>query len=297
MIISRIRGGLGNQLFQYATGHSFAKQLNRSHFLDIRFYKYDDLRIFGLKEFNISAEIAEPEILPPEKETGLLAYAAWKYFGSKPKHLEEKMILKEMMAQRRMQDYFDHESIYLRGNWFSEKFFQECEESVRGELAFPDAMPDQSRHALQDIQSRTSVSLHVRRSDFITNDWIITMRYYENALNYLRFKLGTEFSMFVFSDDLDWAKTSLKLDADLHFVAAASKLHPHEDLRLMAACEHNITSNSTFSWWGAWLNGNSKKIVVCPEVWYRSKDVWYRRKKMIAENIVPAGWKTIPAFD
>lgn len=296
MIITRIRGGLGNQLFQYAAGHSFAKRLNRLHFLDVRSYGHDNLRTFGLKEFNISAEIAEPKLLPPEKETRLLAYAAWKHFGLKPKYVRDKTVLNGIVAQRGMRDYADRESIYLGGLWCSEAFFKDCAESVRSELGFPDAMPDRSRRVLQDIRSRTSVALHVRRDDYVSNAQVATrfgtcsMRYYERALDYVRAKLGEEFVVFVFSDDLDWAKKNLKLDADLHFVDAASKLHPHEDLRLMAACDHNITANSTFSWWGAWLNGNSEKIVVCPEIWYLSRK---KRNK----HVVPAAWKAIPAFD
>ena len=295
MIITRIRGGLGNQLFQYAAGHAASLRHGRPHYLDLRFYDNDKHRDYGLGRFNISAQVASTEMLPPAKETELLRYAAWKYFGTEPRYVKDMDFVKGL---RIMPEFAQHKftgPAYLAGLWCSECFFDDFASEVRNELTFKDDLSVRGNEVLNQINSRSSVSLHVRRGDFVQNKavykrfGVCSIGYYKNALDCLANKIGNEFSVFVFSDDLQWAKENLKFSLEMFFVDAASGRVPHEDLILMAACDHHITSNSTFSWWGAWLDANSKKLVVCPEKWYAA-----RRKRKY--EMTPDGWIPLPAF-
>ena len=295
MIITRIRGGLGNQLFQYAAGQAASLRHGRSHFLDLRFYNTDKYRDYGLGKFKISAKVAPSEALPPNKETELLRYATWKYSGTNPRYVKDMDFVRGASIAPQFAERKFTGDAYMAGLWCSEYFFNDFTSEVRRELMLRDELSVQSKEVLNQINSRVSVSLHVRRGDFAQNRAVKTrfgvcsINYYTRAIDLLATKLGEEFCLFVFSDDLQWARENIQFGGEMLFVSAASNRVPHEDLILMAACDHHITSNSTFSWWGAWLDANPKKLVVCPEKWYVA-----RRK--CKYRITPDDWIPRPAF-
>ena len=295
MIITRIRGGLGNQLFQYAAGHAASLRYGKPHFLDLRFYDVDKHRDYGLGRFNISARVAPADILPPAKETDLLQYAAWKYLGTEPKYVRDMDFVRGKKIMPKFAEHKFSGRAYMAGLWCSEYFFRDFISEVRNELTPNEKLSNRGKELLKQINSRTSVSLHVRRGDFVENKAVFkrfgvcSVNYYRKAIGYLANKLENEFCIFVFSDDLLWAEDNLQFSNETVFVDAASNRVPHEDLALMAACDHHITSNSTFSWWGAWLNKSSKKLVVCPEIWYAA-----RRKRL--HGMAPDSWVPFPAL-
>lgn len=285
MIISKISGGLGNQMFQYAAGHSIASKLKTKHCLDIRSYETDRVRSFGLDKFNISASIAPQEILPPAKHVSLLRYALWKSMRLEPKLFKEHK--------------FDFDSIernfkgtsYLSGHWFSEEYFQNFAAELREEFRLAGEFSDYGSTVLRAIRNSTTISIHIRRGDYVDSDYwksklgTCSIGYYHKGLDYVRQKIGVEFSIFIFSDDIDWARDNLKIGEKAFFVSNSESTAPHEDLMLMASCKHHIIANSTFSWWGAWLNARLDKIVVCPDPFYGDKT---------ACCVTPASWKTMP---
>ena len=267
----------------------------QSHFLDLRFYNTDKYRDYGLGKFKISANVAPNEALPPNKETELLRYATWKYSGTNPRYVKDMDFVRGVSIAPQFAERKFTGDAYMAGLWCSEYFFNDFTSEVRRELMLKDELSAQSKEVLNQINSRVSVSLHVRRGDFAQNRAVKTrfgvcsINYYTSAIDLLATKLGEEFCLFVFSDDLHWARENIQFRGEMLFVSAASNRVPHEDLILMAACDHHITSNSTFSWWGAWLDANPKKLVVCPEKWYVA-----RRK--CKYRITPDDWIPRPAF-
>lgn len=296
MIITRLRGGLGNQLFQYAAGQAAALRYDQRHFLDLRFFEVNSHRDFGLRKFNISAGIASEEVLPPLKESELFRYAVWKYFGRNPTYVRDMDFVNASNVEPQRAKHKFHRHAYMAGLWCSELFFSDFAAEIRQELSFTGMLSERGSDIMDQIREGTSVSLHIRRGDYVQSDAVMKRfgvcsgGYYDRALKHVRSKLNGEFKIFVFSDDLSWARENLCAPEELVFVDAGSVRAPHEDLRLMAACDHHITANSTFSWWGAWLNADPDKTVVCPEEWYVSR-------KKTKFRIAPIDWVAYPAFD
>ena len=285
MIISKISGGLGNQMFQYAAGYSIASKLKTKHCLDIRSYETDRVRSFGLDKFNISASIAPQEVLPPAKHESLLRYALWKSLRLKPKLLKEDTFSFDAV-ERSFKD-----AGYLSGHWFSEEYFQNLTSELRDQFRLAGDLSDNYFNVLKAIKGSTAISIHIRRGDYVDCEYwknrlgTCSLGYYYKGLDYIRSKIGTEFSIFVFSDDVDWASNRLKIGKKSFFVSNSESTDPHEDLMLMASCKHHIIANSTFSWWGAWLNARPDKIVVCPDPFYDDKR---------SRCITPISWRAMP---
>ena len=285
MIISKISGGLGNQMFQYAAGHSVASKVKTKHCLDIRSYQTDQTRSFGLDKFNISATIAPQEILPPAKQDSLFRYALWKSMRLEPKlYKEHKFNINSI--ERSLKG-----TSYLSGHWFSEEYFQNFAAELREEFRLAGELSDYGLNVLRAIRNSTAISIHIRRGDYVDSDYwknklgTCSIGYYHSGLNYIRSKIGIEFGVFIFSDDIDWASDNFKTSEKTFFVSNSESTEPHEDLILMASCKHHIIANSTFSWWGAWLNARLDKIVICPYPFYDDKST---------RCITPASWKTLP---
>src|SRR5690606_26072631 len=125
-------------------------------------------------------------------------------------------------------------------------------------------------------KTTTSVSLHVRRGDYVQLQsahnfhGVLPLTYYKRAILLLKEKLE-RFTIFVFSDDLDWVRSNLQAETPVVYVDYRSDDKTATDLALMSLCKHNIIANSSFSWWGAWLNRNPGKQVIAPKPWFRDK--------------------------
>ena len=142
--------------------------------------------------------------------------------------------------------------------------------------------------------------MHIRRGDYITNPRankihnVCTKNYFYNGLEYLCSRLNSP-TIFVFSDDIDWVKAEMNLPKSTIYVSelrqiSGDRLRASQEIYLMSLCQHNIISNSSFSWWGAYLNQFIDKIVIAPNVWSRSKIISHK-------NILPSGWVGLPIDD
>ena len=138
------------------------------------------------------------------------------------------------------------------------------------------------------IADSNSVSIHIRRGDYVADPTMYTSHgtcdidYYNRCVESLTEKVK-DTSFFVFSDDPQWSRDSLKLQYPAIFVDHNDMEHGYEDMRLMSQCKHNIIANSSFSWWGAWLNNNENKIVLAPEK-------WFAKKTYIINDMIPVQW-------
>ena len=266
-ITVRAMGGLGNQLFQYAAGRSMAVRLGVQLFIDSRLYKKNTNRPFLLNQFRHNAVFIERNYLP---------YTVHKYFWKKFE-LPRLEAFGRYVAEA---DYDKLEQIktarlggYFFGYWQDPSLFIDIEDTLRQELQYVADPSFENAKMLDHIKSCCAVSVHIRRGDYLTfarhREMFATCppAYYSKAFDLLISRLKQHPVFFVFSDDLDWAKENLKFSGKAVFVNINDDANSFEDLRLMAACQHHVIANSTFSWWGAWLNNSPDKMVVAPNTW------------------------------
>jgi hypothetical protein len=291
MVITRLKGGIGNQMFQYAAGRRLAFFNNVPLKLDIVSDRnVATPRPYNLHVFNILEEWATPDEITRLKgqpaRTCLLARLISR-ISSQPRHVSS------FVVERHFQ--FDPEILnlpgnaYLEGYWQSEKYFKDCEDVIRRELSVKIPMNQPNEEMAHRIAGEASpVSIHVRRGDYVsdagTNRYhgTCSLDYYRNAVDRVCGSApGSHF--FVFSDDIGWVKENVRLRQPVTYVDFNDDKKNYEDLRLMSLCKHHIIANSSFSWWGAWLNQNPDKIVIAPKKWFNDPSI------NIAD-LIPGSW-------
>jgi hypothetical protein len=285
MIISKLRGGLGNQLFQYALGQHLAT-LNQTELkLDTTLLETSHTwtpRTYGLDAFNIRATIATTEEIKQTVGTSnyllqrlnhYLGLPISRYYHQEPHfHFHPPTLLLL-------------DGIYLDGYWQSEKYFTNIAPTIREQLTPQKPFSTSYQNLHHKIHQCEAISIHVRRGDYTnyskSNHYLqpCDVMYYTKALKYLVPNLSLP-TFFVFSDDIAWVKYYLHLPYPTHFVEGNT---PIEDLLLMASCKHHIIANSTFSWWGAWLNPSPDKIVIAPQKWFSTE-------RFNTQDLLPAAW-------
>jgi len=242
MIIIKIQGGLCNQLFQWAFGYSLLKKLGAKVYYDIRFFQhqqYSDDRIDN-RDFCL------PDLLNAEMPP--LTQEVIDEFNSNP----HQLIMES--SNYLSFDYDDSYSYFLIGYWQNQRYFTEHRSDI---LSFIDFDID------HDFDFQNSCSIHVRRGDYLNVSHahpLQSVDYYKKALDIIQPKGN----IFIFSDDINWCKDNFKFE-NMVFMEHNSNIN---DLKFMSLCENNIIANSSFSWWGAWLNQNKNKKVVCPDHWF-----------------------------
>lgn len=282
MIIVKIVGGLGNQMFCYA----YAKSLKLKGY-DVKIDKlgYNDykLRDYQLDKYNIDLPIStNEENNEITKKTFL------------PKVLK-KIGIDYSKKKREKNIFFDknllkvNDDSYVVGYFQSENYFKNFREILLKQFTIKFALSDYANNIKKKIlKSKQSISIHVRRGDYIKNKnkdvhGICDFKYYKNSMSYLESKLENP-KYFIFSDDIKWCKNNFT-SKDVTFVENNNKRIPHEDLYLMSLCKNNIIANSTFSWWGAWLNKNQNKIVIAPKSWLIKKS-----DNKLSRHLIPYSW-------
>ena len=296
MVTVFLRGGLGNQMFQYAAGLAVAKKNNTDLVLDTVFLNdrfprpHFTYRTFDLADvfdvaprFTRLSTLADAVPIPgvwlgldilAMKMRAAFHRAKIVYEGGKKEF--DLAIIKAPRA------------VILYGRWEDENYFKEYEHDVRLAFQFRHALNGEAAALAERIASGNSVSLHVRRGDYAADKRVgnlmgdTNLSYYERAVEYMMKKVEKP-TFFVFSDDIEWCKKNITIDAPVVYVPAscAGPKAAHH-LQLMSLCKHNIIANSTFSWWGAWLNANPEKMVIAPRRWYSTGDV--------PPGLVSKGW-------
>jgi hypothetical protein len=263
MIISKLQGGLANQLFQWACGKCLSEEYNTPLYLDISSYSSQlgmTKREFSLNKFpNLKYQT-----LPSDRNISNFS-----------EELEKKRIeiITDNFIFKKLK-YNNDSHIYLNGYWQSEKYFKDIQYDIRRNL-------QPKNEKLKDFLPlhKNNISLHIRRTDYITSKEyhpVLPLDYYEHALNII----GEYDNIFVFSDDIDWCKTNLEFEK-MTFIEGFDDV---EDLWLMSMCNHNIIANSSFSWWGAWLNTNKDKKVITPLNWFGD------HVNLNTSDIIPENW-------
>lgn len=286
-IIVEIVGGLGNQLFQYALYLKLKKIYNENEVYIYlgRFNDTDDNKGFQISEY---FEMCVPHVYEGDIDEyiddslSLLSRIKRKAFGRK-----ESFILEVNGSCKIDFNHLDeNKNYYIRGLWQREEYFKEisCEIRRAYNITDPDVI-----NKWNDIFSlnETYVSLHVRRGDYISNpkykkilDGVCDRNYYLNSISHMKKLVSLDVTFVVFSDDIEWVKKEFDF-LNKEKVIYSSNERDIEDLYFMSKCSAHIIANSTFSWWGAWLNSNENKVVIAPKQWFKNKT---------SSSIVPRDW-------
>jgi hypothetical protein len=287
MIVTRLKGGLGNQMFQYAIARKLSVMFNTDVVLDTNFFSNQKLRRYGLSNFKLRQRFITDH---QRKIFGLLTQHGIE-------RLYYKILIKIYDPVYILENQFNYDvnvfqkarrNTYLDGYWQTEKYFYDIRNILLEDFSFKIQPTNKNLEFLKLIKSVNSVSIHIRRGDYVWNEkthnfhGTCDIEYYYNAIELIAKKIGNPV-LFIFSDDIQWVKQNFKSSFEYHIVDINNGNADHEDLRLMSLCKHNIIANSSFSWWGAWLNTNKSKIVIAPKKWFALNDINY-------SDVIPENW-------
>ena len=293
MVIVQLIGGLGNQLFQYAAGRAIAQHCGTTLKIDVSAFEYYPLRAYRLAYFNIIEEFAtlqEVQRLKPRRRQMLVWLYRWIEHFLLPSH-RQPVFHEQSQAVIEPDVFKINQDVYLIGYWQSEYYFSDIADLIRREFTWKHAPDALNESMLATIEQTNSVSIHIRRGDYVTNaetnrfHGSLGIDYYENAIAFVASRVSNP-HFFVFSDDMPWVKENLRLAFPATYVEHNGAAKDYEDLRLMSHCKHHIIANSSFSWWGAWLASFPEKIVVAPRKWFAQTDV-------DVSSRYPVGWNLL----
>jgi len=292
MIIVRIAGRLGNQMFQYATARSLAEDKGCSLKLDISACDEDRLSGYALNSLNIIENLASEEEIASLRNKK----------SKSPRKLIHRVIRNltiKKTRQFRDVNWFTFDRmlfkanlpLHIAGGFQSYKYFDRHRNIIVKEFVPKNDLTGKNEEFATHISSCNSVSMHVRRGDYVFDEkthkkhGVLPLDYYKRAIDIIKGKIDDPV-FFVFSDDKEWVKENLKFNCQIVFVDHNSPESGHEDMRLMSLCKSNIIANSSFSWWGAYLNLNPHKNVIAPQKWLADR-------KVNLDDLIPRNWLLI----
>ena len=286
MITVLLKGGLGNILFQYAVGRHLAIKNKTTLCLNVIRYinKHDvfaEKIIRPLRNFGFAKMLYRPP---------LYKKILWRYGLYLPQTDKSFFYTKSWGFDPKVLQLND--GTYLDGYFQSEKYFKDIESTIRKELSLKQSSFNQEVVTYQEkIAKSNSVGIHIRRGDYLSSPLhnICDLNYYSKAVKYMQERVLSP-HFFVFSDDITWCLKNIKLDNGDFVNVKDSKIHFTNDFWLLSLCKHAIIPNSTFSWWAAWLNENSEKIVVVPHRWFNDEVL----NAQALQDTVPDNWVCLP---
>jgi len=287
MIIVNLKGGIGNQMFQYALGKKLALKNNDTLKLETSGLERanavgDIYRPFSIGAFAISADVASVEEVQQLKYPYGIISKGLRWINARI--LKKTHTLFESAVLQWTGD------IFLDGYWQSPDYFTDIRDILLQEFSLQTPLSSVATNYKEQIETTTSVSMHIRRADYIKNPRVLQefgiceASYYQSAIQHIETTVKNP-TFFIFSDDIQWVKDNLPVPGSTVFVKNPD-LKDVEELALMSMCTHNIIANSTFSWWGAWLNDNTDKVVVAPTPWFE--------RQPFDKNLISKSWILLP---
>lgn len=297
MIIIKVQGGIGNQIFQYALGRAFERKGKVVKY-DINSYK-DYRHPFRLKYFNVRMDIASDDEIEKTKNfkyLDLKIISSYKLIN-KLFQLFDKLIYvhcahiieKPFFFEKRI---FNLDNRYLEGYWADSKYYYQVKNFLKHELSI---QPKYKNKNLENLATKIKesnlpyVSIHIRRGDYLWNVnknifSSLPKEYYIKSLMYIKKKIG-KVKVLVFSNDINWCKENFS--KEFEYIDREYNFEDYYEFELMKLCQHNVIANSTFSFWAAFLNENPNKIVIAPKIWYTNKK-WQEKYKK--GTFLPTDW-------
>jgi len=291
-VTTQIQGGLGNQLFQYATGKALSIRLKRHLQLDIDWFSHswDDVtpRHFLLPELNIDYQLINPsQTVQSPKRWSRIAQTFLPLnpyiLKDRPFHFNSDInIFKPYISQ----------DVYLMGYWQSYHYFSSIRDSLIREIRPKNALSDHYQEYLEKIISRPSAMVHIRRGDYVhlpvaaKIHGFLGLDYYQKGIDLILASDPNAY-FFIFSDDMAWAKAHLPHQAKICFIeSSGEKNAPVHELFLMSQCQKHLIANSSLSWWGAWLSESVTPMVIAPKNWTNDRDKNW-------DDLLPKHWQKI----
>lgn len=286
MITIVLSGGLGNQMFQYAAGRALSLKLDTEMSVDLYALRKKSTAVrreYQLNIFNTTVRISQSQKVKFIVKTFL-------YFN---RNSIGKKILRSLNV---FKDEYSYDSGFERlnndailfGYFQNEKYFKTYEKQIRQDFSFNHILNDKNKQVLEEIRQSESVSIHIRRGDYTSSSStlaLLDIDYYRKAIRYINESVRNP-SFYIFSDDIEWVRKNLNIDGfPCTYVDWNKESESYVDMQLMSCCKHNVMANSSFSWWGAWLNPYEGKIVIAPSVWYRD-----RKPRDYADGFIPREW-------
>ncbi|MES2416417.1 MAG: alpha-1,2-fucosyltransferase [Patescibacteria group bacterium] len=292
MIIVRLQGGMGNQMFQYALGRALSIKNNTELGLDLTFLldrtpiPNFTFRDYNLGDFNIQADIVSKKDIPfLYRKYSLGIFIRYIDF------IRRKFI--NTPGKEKKNYFFDSKimnlgsNAYLEGWWQNQKYFLEIKDILRKDFTLKN-YSEKMKQFISKIESQNSVCVHIRRGDYLTVDTlgnkyysVLDETYYKNALDIIS-KNGKIDCIYVFDrDDIDWCKQNVKFNYPTIYIE--NDINLAETVTLMSACKHFIMANSSFSWWGAWLGNAKEKVVIAPKKWLTDPSI-------DTSDLIPKEW-------
>lgn len=293
MICTRLQGGLGNQLFQYSSGYALARALDCELRIDLSGLTKRSSKItprdYELHHFKLTGKIASPTMMRSLSVARALPFNASLLCGWRCQRENHDTDLDERFTS------FGHQS-YLVGYWQSHKYFERYSAELFQQLTQDLCLDAESLRIAQAMTDTTSVSVHVRRGDYLTSaeastyHGALTQSYYRSGIELMKQNFG-KVKFFVFSDDISWCFDNLGLQpSEAVYVDHNSGVNSWRDLILMSYCTHAIIANSSFSWWGAWLGDQRRRhverAVLAPRKWFNHRSVEVSQR-------FPASWNPL----
>lgn len=289
----QLKGGLGNQMFQYAFGKYLASRNNTNLVLDtsflqskLPFKKWATPMQYELHIFNVVASLKSNII---SSNFVLYPFAKAEHWIRTRWYENKYNCVSEPVSGFDAEILKTKDNSYVKGNFQSEIYFKSIENELRSDFIFVQKLDKINADWEEQILNSNAVSVHIRRGDYIsikrnTQKFAsLSQDYYQRAIKTISDKISNPV-FFIFSDDINWAKNNLEFSSPAFFVANNNNADSsYKDMQLMSLCKHNIIANSTFSWWAAWLNNNPEKIVIAPDKWYVDKSV-------NSPDIIPNSW-------
>ena len=279
----KLTGGLGNQMFQFATAFAIAKRNNVRLSLDLNYINQRQLfNGFELeKVFNIYSKVSflnKALSFQSINFKEILNKIDVTFYNFKEPHFH---------YTSKILDIPKHS--FLDGYWQSELYFKDYSKEIKKIFNFSDKLDEQNELISNDINQSNSISIHIRRGDFLLkrndNHYINLKEYYLKAINESS-KFFKNPKYFIFTDDPSWVTDNFVLDHSYFIVAVNQGAKSFYDMHLMSLCKSNIIANSSFSWWGAWLNNNKDKIIYAPKDWFKDKSI-------STDDLIPNSWNII----
>lgn len=288
-VITRLYGGLGNQLFQYAAGLSLAARLNADLLVHAKRYKGEYIHPDSIFTVFPNLKIKKASFFKIFKLLGFRSVKFLNYFmGHKVGYRPHKNYFNEPHYHFSDEINLIEGSVYINGYFQSERYFSSNTKLIKNTFIFDKNLENKYKALSEYFEKNNCVSVHIRRGDYLSNPaankvhGVLSQEYYEKAFNYIYEKVKSPKFIF-FSDDIDYVERIyghmqdpiLKISVQQHAAA--------DDLYLMSKCKHHVIANSSFSWWGAWLSELPDKVVITPKEWFSNS-------KNNIKDLIPEGW-------
>ncbi len=278
-----IIGGLGNQLFQYASAYALAKSQNKKLIIDVSRFSEYRLHPLRLDKLSIDENFTYKRTFVKDIYRKISQKIS-PFFGGERHYFETDLSFNGAL-------FFKENLSYLNGYFQSEKYFKDYRDELLSALVPRKSLSAEQSELKEKISSRSSVSVHIRRGNYLSDSKALETHglcdkyYFDRGFERIQGIVNDDnLQVVVFSDDIDWCKSHVRFPTETLYVKGDEKA-PEIDMYLMSCCDHNIISNSSFSWWGAWLNQNESKVVVAPKRWFADE-----KMNSQSYDIVPNEW-------